>query len=550
MGKNLIIGMGGTGAKIVESFVHLCGAGLGPDDCAVAFVDQDMANGNTSRARTALGLYMEARQALRDPNLGVRLDGDTDLLRTRLVPHGVANYDEAKGSDRTQLQSTQWTPHVDAKTLGELIDYQSLRGNHRHLADLFFANDAEELQMNLDAGYRGRPHIGSAALLAQMRKDTQADGSQQTRAAANWMTALDEIIADGNKGPVRIFLCGSAFGGTGAATLPTLARDIAEKAKNLPDVAVSAVLMLPYFDFTAPSEGQESNVAQSPYLRQQTKAALDYYKRLLDAEGIFKRVYLLGWDPLFPLGYHEKGQQNQINPPLVPEFYAALAASHALHDDVTDRHANSVVSIGRDSAKEVTWNDLPTEVADRNLQLAFGQMLRFSALWHFAYRNDIPKERDRGFMGVGAESWYKEHFGRAFRKDTDAPLALKKVDDYIAAFLEYCALIAARSQSPGGREGFKLWNHHPIGNVDIEGDPRAGVSFASHLNDRPSELKALVGRMKDQNEPPGYKQVHERLTNYRSDKGKDGRSTQGVVPFIEALWAVSTMQEATEGPET
>ena len=35
----------------------------------------------------------------------------------------------------------------------------------------------------------------------------------------------------------------------------------------------------------------------------------------------------MGWDPLIPLDQFEKGGNKQINPPLLPELYSALAAA-------------------------------------------------------------------------------------------------------------------------------------------------------------------------------------------------------------------------------
>jgi hypothetical protein len=264
MSNNLIIGLGGTGAKIVESFIHACASGLGPETCSVAFVDQDQANGNTARSLRALRLYMEARSELRDANTAESLRDRTGFLRTHLTPHQSFNKDEKLRTDETALQAAHWTPHGQGRTLADIIQYTSLQDEDRHLAELFFANSDEELGMNLDAGYRGRPHLGSAALLAEMSKGN-----------VGWKSALDELVDRGNNAPVRIVLCGSAFGGTGAATLPTLAREIRARADKVPNVAVSAVMLLPYFDFSSPTDAQDGNVAQSPYLRQQTRAALD-----------------------------------------------------------------------------------------------------------------------------------------------------------------------------------------------------------------------------------------------------------------------------------
>lgn len=534
MSNNLIVGLGGTGAKVIESFIHLCASGLGPDAASIAFVDQDQANGNTARAIRALRLYMEAREALRGDNTSQSLDNDISFFKTKLTPHQSHNKDEDLKTDETALSGAHWTPHGQASTLGETIGYQSLKGDERHLADLFFANTPEELQMNLDAGYQGKPHLGSAALLAQIRQEEH-----------RWITDLNELVDRSVQTEVRIILCGSAFGGTGAATLPTLAREIHQRADSSQKLSTSAVLLLPYFDFSAPSEGQDTNVASSQYLRQQTRAALDYYTRLLDTEKLFKRVYMLGWEPLFPLGYHEKGQQKQENPPLVPELFAALGASDALNDDTNNAGSNSIVAIGRNSEEEVTWSDLPENLAGLNVQKTYGKLLRFSAMWQFAYRDGIKHERDRMFA-VGADAWYKRHFGSDFKKDESSHELLAKVDEYIEAFLRYAAQMAGRSRSTMVREEFKLWQHHPIGDIDFEGDPRAEVDLKGPLKDRPGDLSGLVWRLPDQPAAPSYSDVFDALSHYPMKKNANGKKAKGVVPFIEALWDVSSIETTSK----
>ncbi|MGJ8563098.1 MAG: tubulin-like doman-containing protein [Alphaproteobacteria bacterium] len=535
MSNNLIIGLGGTGAKIVESFIHLCAAGIGPKEASVAFVDQDQANGNTARAMKTLRLYTEARAALRGSDNANALPLETTFLRTTLTPHQSQSKDEELSTDETALQGSLWVPHGQSQTLGSVVDYQNLRDSHADLAHVFFADTKEELRMELDAGYQGRPHIGSAALLAEMNKGD-----------VSWKAALDELVDRGNNGPVRIFLCGSAFGGTGAATLPTLAREIRARAENIQDVAISAVLMLPYFDFRAPGANQDKNVAQSPYLRQQTRAALNYYKNLLDSEGIFKRIYMMGWDPLFPLGYHEKGQQGQINPPLVPEFYAGLAASEALTDDVTNAKENSVVAIGRSDRDAVKWSDLPGVVAGENVQENFAKLLRFAAMWKFSCGPGIRRDRER--MRIKADAWYKQHFDRSFKKDKEAHKALSPVDEYTTIFLEFAALMARFSQPSGADGYFKLWEHYPIGKLKEENDPRSGVKFMDNFEDRKGdELSGLVGRLKDQPAMLGSKDILERLAHYKAKKSKDGKLDTGLTPFLTALWDVCEMNLSDEG---
>ena len=61
MSVNLLIGLGGTGAKAVESALMASLAGLGPEAMTVGFVDQDEFNGNVKRSRALLQKLIQFR---------------------------------------------------------------------------------------------------------------------------------------------------------------------------------------------------------------------------------------------------------------------------------------------------------------------------------------------------------------------------------------------------------------------------------------------------------------------------------------------------------
>src|SRR5215213_3101115 len=58
------IGIGGTGAKCIESLIHLTAAGLipGNEKLYLLFVDPDKANGSLARAGELLKCYSDCRE--------------------------------------------------------------------------------------------------------------------------------------------------------------------------------------------------------------------------------------------------------------------------------------------------------------------------------------------------------------------------------------------------------------------------------------------------------------------------------------------------------
>ena len=471
---NLILGLGGTGAKLVESFVHLCATGLGPESAAVAFIDQDRSNGNTTRARTALGKYSSARKALVDARGESALD--CDLLRTKLDPHAPSEVD-GDGA----VEACHWVPQrkQDVK-LADLIHYDLMeRESSKDLARALF-HEGEELRMQLNEGYRGRPHVGSAALLTQLESDP-------------FWASLEQLVRNDASGEgVRVFLCGSAFGGTGAAILPTLARrlrDVAsEEGRTL---RTGAVLMLPYFSF-APAEDAEENVATSSELLLQSQAALEYYHNETEVHGkpySFDDIYLVGWEPLVGMNYHAAGAMTQVNPPLAPELYGALAAARFFQEERQDvGQRTDLHIIARKDRGELGWGDLPSVNKEgKSVATAYAAWLRFCALWHFNYKVALGDAAEAP-PGARDEAWYRAMLGAA----GPDPKRKEAVDEYVERALMYAAAMSAFSTGEPHRMSFDLWTHGPIAEVDKGSPTSEPVLEKGSLRSALSRFEALV----------------------------------------------------------
>src|ERR687892_2042038 len=82
MDPSYVIGIGGTGSKCVESFLHLSASGLGPDRIGVALVDQDLSNGNLTRTKQLLSLCRTLHDKL---HLGEHRLNGCSLLHTHFT---------------------------------------------------------------------------------------------------------------------------------------------------------------------------------------------------------------------------------------------------------------------------------------------------------------------------------------------------------------------------------------------------------------------------------------------------------------------------------
>jgi hypothetical protein len=256
---NLLIGVGGTGAKVVEAALICALAGFGPKDVSVAFVDQDEANGNVRRARELLRQVEQLRGLWVAGGRPDRWDTSSPVGEGGSLLASVA----ARSIDPAH---DLWAPHTEeGTTLGSIFSANVLAREEprlKSLMDVLYSPDASEQGMELSEGYRGRPHIGAAAILSRAEQD------------APFWRSLREILRRAQGGQeVRVFLIGSVFGGTGAAGFPTLARTLRDMARDAtgqaPNVRIGGALMLPYFGF-APPPDDTANVARPEHLLRQS----------------------------------------------------------------------------------------------------------------------------------------------------------------------------------------------------------------------------------------------------------------------------------------
>jgi hypothetical protein len=411
MVETCVIGVGGTGSRCVESFVHLCAAGLGPSNTWIGLVDQDRANGNVERTIQTIRTYQDLRGQLRQLETH-KLADDCGLLRTNIqLPSG----------------SPLWCPlQAASSTLESIFRADILKPELKGLFDCLYAES--EHSMELDVGFRGKPHIGAASILSQ----SSSDGP--------FWSDLQDIIQSTRTGrEVRIFLMGSIFGGMGASGFPTIARRLRKEVREAGgNVKISGALFLPYFMFSSPDDNQDQDVARSTAFLEQTHGALYFYENLLRREpDILDSLYLLGWSPLINLGYHEKGGQRQVNPPMIPELYGALAAAHSFKSD--DGGESNIYQIGRDSSDALTWDDIPTVGGDENeVRSKVSQLIRFATAYLYIYRPALSGNPPKT---VRSESWYRRllEVQGVDPTSVDRQEALEAVDQYCAMALKWIA---------------------------------------------------------------------------------------------------------------
>ena len=403
MGQNSLyaIGIGGTGAKCLEAITQIAAVGLFTEKpIKLLFVDADETNGNLERAKSSISSYRRCHQLIKGK------ERDCPWLQTPIDSY----------------HPDLWSPFGNTSTnknLGSFFGYNNLQQNRDGLGNLFdVLYTQEERDARLDVGFRGRPAIGSAIM-----SNIDLDNLEEEP----WASLMQDILADiGSGNSPRIFLCGSIFGGTGAAGLPTLGRLIYNKLdkENIQEVKISCLFVLPYFRFPQPTGNDAANeqvFARAEQFLLNTESALRYY---VNQNQYFHTVYLLGNQNLSTYKF-SIGKNTQRNEPHFIELYSALAARHFLLD--TPTREGTVIINSRHDTGQITWNDLPDSV---EVQSKLVNATRFAYAW---LSNILPELSTASKMGVSSfqkgAPWFVEFYrpsqgvmGRIFdRKGEDLP---------------------------------------------------------------------------------------------------------------------------------
>lgn len=366
MSYNHLIGVGGSGCRCIESVIHFAAAGLGPKNLTLAFVDADRGNGNLQRATDLAGLYAKLWKSFRQPGSGHRLSDDLPWLRTE-IRHETQDF---------------WSPVPDGgdHTLSGIFNYAATMPEpEKALFDSLFSGRAgsNEKNMRLNEGYRGRPHIGAAVT-----------GARASSRSGFWANMADVLRKPNEGEPVRIFLIGSIFGGTGASGFPVMARKIkslAEKAQIRGGVTVGGALLLPYFRYQRPDPERHRDAIASDVFLPQAQAALRYYEQMMKTSPVFDNLYVVGWPSLIETKSSEPGGRAQANPPMAPEMMVANAAMRFFRQE--EIQSGKLYVPGWTPQSKFDWSYLAPPVPDGSLtpKRAFAQLLRFAFALHRVY---------------------------------------------------------------------------------------------------------------------------------------------------------------------
>jgi len=505
MPKNYLIGIGGTGARIIEAVTYMCAAGYGPDRLNVFIIDPDEGNGNLIRTQDLLSLYGDCRKEfVAEPG--------TSLFKT----------------DIRFTTPLVWNifPSQNA-TLGYYINHKAIEQKDKDLAAFIsLLYSEQELSYQLNEGFRGHPSIG-AAVMSNPPMDQQP-----------WKAFWDDV-SDGTPYDARVFLAGSIFGGTGAAGVPTLgAAEILKRNErvrlpnNASNIHLGGALILPYFEMVMDKEAEEIVRTQMCVTQHNfpiaTKAALSYYN---EKELEFDELYFIGDAVTQKVGLFRPGAAAQRNMPHYVEVVAALSAFDFFDQPVVESEPEKRYFTAARENQNVSWNQLPVtrhkdlvEKKQNDFKAKMVCMTAFSYLL-CSYGKDILKQEHKRVLNT----WYRRNFNYSERdpksrmENIRAPENSTRIDTVSRLANWFLGWISAMDSENGN---VLLVNRQKI----VKGDVHVGAW--SDLVD-PMENKLAIGTfLREESKQLGFEQMLHML----DQTVVNNRSISGANRFINLLY--------------
>lgn len=317
--KNYVLFIGGTGARVYRSFLHLCAAGaVQESEVKTMLLDADSSN---QAVENCCNLYRSYRFHY-------------DCLK---AARGVKQTAVFHCNVQMPVEQAISPIPFKQKNVVRLEDVAEENAESKRAMSWFYSK--KERKQLLENGFYAHPNIGCVFF-----QNFQNEYVQQF---------LDEVCQNLESGEdVNVVLVGSVFGGTGASGLPSMLKMIQSKCGDNSSLHCCGVLVMPYFEVPEPaqSKDQKGLVIQSKEFYRNTRAALEYY---MD-HGAFERIYLVGKETLDQVNIkYANGGAAQDNKAHIVEIFAAAAVKDFLEVDRDEKIWSHIIS-----EESVSWMSL------------------------------------------------------------------------------------------------------------------------------------------------------------------------------------------------
>ena len=366
---NIIITIGGTGAKAGESLVYLMAAGLIKGSYEIFMIDKDKNCKNTTDEDEAIKSYQKVHQVCNGT------DGASPSLAEATLAYETLNFDDLLTDLLVELGID---PTEDERRRAD-----SLRGitkprgskNQSNEEALNLVYPKKWQEENLGNGFQGRPFLGTAVFRAIENTTSYKKNALYTK--------IRTVLAQNET--VKIFLIASIFGGTGATFFPNIAKSIRKEFSDKQDkIQISGALMLPYFSLPD-QENEQDRIIREEDFHKQAKLAVEQYltaNNLLkqssdDKNYIFNSLYFMGLSHGKTSEIYSLGGETQKHKLYIMDLYASLAVCDFFnHFDPNVNEKQIIVPVfPNQNTQSIDWTQLPNAYETKKKMLT---LTRFS----------------------------------------------------------------------------------------------------------------------------------------------------------------------------
>lgn len=358
MAKLFVFGIGGTGARVIKSLTMLLAAGVDVKSTEIVpiIIDVDKPNEDLTRTIEILGHYQTIQQKINRP-------GIEGFFKTE-----IKNLYPIAGRDfRMEIEDAQ------GKNFEDYIDYETLTGTNKKLAELLFSKS--NLELDMQKGFKGNPNLGSVVL------------NQFVSNPDFYKFALDFAPGD------RIFIISSIHGGTGSSGFPLLVKNLRNAQVPLPNPEdikksmIGAVTVLPYFKLRQGEIKSEDFISKA-------KAALEYYYNNVNPS--LNSLYYIGFNDSTPNYDNHAGGKDQKNPAHFVELAAAISVI-----DFANQSDSNIAQTGQ-RFLEFGVNDFQTTIDFPTLGTATRKIIQTPLIKYFYFKNYLDYHFNET---IGKQPW-------------------------------------------------------------------------------------------------------------------------------------------------
>lgn len=388
MGKLFLFAIGGSGARVLRSFVFLLASGIELKNCSTVvpiFIDPDQDNGDVDRTKDLIKQYMLIRNEIdhsKENFYKTEIKTIPRLFDQGNIPNDLGLRDEMIFNFSGETE----------KSFSSYIDLDNFSEESKSLFDVLFSE--YELDLNMRIGFQGNPNIGSIVL-------NQFKNSNLFIQFANIISSDD-----------RVFIISSIFGGTGASGFPLLLKNLRDAGNNpedevpntdiLKDIKIGAVSLLPYFKIVK----SDDTKIDSATFTSKTKAGLSYYLNNITKTNSINALYYIGDKTTKPYDFNPGGNLQKNNAHCI-ELYSAISIFDFMA--IEDAHLSSTNGIVdnpiyrefglKERTDEIRFNHFD-EVTKNMIENNLTQLLLFYTFILYKFSKELDKQPWSNFYKV------------------------------------------------------------------------------------------------------------------------------------------------------